>query len=61
MVAGVGELCAQLLEAFQKEMRKKWLFGSSCCGSAEMKAPSIHEDSGSIPGVPQWVKDPTLP
>ena len=33
----------------------KKLFGSSCCGAAEMNPTNIHEDVGSIPGLTQWV------
>ena len=34
--------------------------GRSHCGSVVMNPTSIHEDTGSIPGLALWVKDPAV-
>ena len=39
----------------------KHFTGSSHCGSVVTNPTSIHEDTGSIPGLTQWVKDQVLP
>ena len=49
-----------------EKMKEKENFGlegnmsSPHCGSAVTNPTSIHEDSGWIPGLSQWVKDLAL-
>ena len=50
-----------VLHKGRKEASKDGNLGSSHCGSAVKNLTSIHEDTGSIPGLAHWVKDLALP
>ena len=46
----------------QKLNHKIWEFyGSSHRGTVEKNLTRNHKAAGSIPGLAQWAKDPTLP
>ena len=53
-------MCEPCLDLDLNKPLKKNYDGSSRCDSAVMNPTSIHEDTGSIPGLAQWVKDPAL-
>ena len=47
--------------AYEDGGLKAGILGSSHHGSTIVNLTSIHEDTGSIFGLSQWVKDPVLP
>ena len=51
----IYNICTYIVHTYIKVHR-----GSSRYGSGETDPTSIQEDSGSIPGLAQWVNDPAL-
>ena len=44
----------------QSHIKTSKVFGVPVVAQRFLNLSSIHEDSGSIPGLPEWVKDPVL-
>ena len=51
----------RVLKNYQNVKNIYTFFWSSCRGSVEMNLTSVPEDTGSTPGLAQWVKNPVLP
>ena len=49
-----------LIDIYRTFHPKSSRIQSSHCGSVEMNVTGIHEDTGSIPSLTQWVKDLAL-